>query len=210
MILPLYCDVAAATPRPAPAVTAPAAASAPTAPNAPQPAARPARPPARVELAVGVGIAGGSSNWTSDPAGYGAMTLGVRLFRIVTLFAGGALGYARVDQRLLTRLTFGVEVGGYILNRFYPRGYVAFVHQHEESLAAVAQEAGGALLGIGSGIRHRAGVHAGIGFDFVLTRRAAFDLTIGPDVSFTYLTYSSGPSFYVLAGATFAGHFRLF
>ncbi|HZF49713.1 MAG TPA: hypothetical protein VE093_13735 [Polyangiaceae bacterium] len=159
---------------------------------------------------VAVSAAGGSSDWSGDPVGYGGLRLGLRLFGILTPFAEGRLGYGKVDQRLLTFLSLGLEAGVLLQGRFYPRGFLAFVHQHEESMAAVAEEPFGAVLGIGPGIRHRAGVHFGAGFDFVIHRAAGFELTVGPELSGAYLTYSSGPNWYGMASASLGGSFRLF
>lgn len=191
------------------AVSAPTAISSPAPATAPAAASAPAAP-ARGELFVALGVSGGASDWSGDPLGYGGLALGMRLFRLVTPYVGVALGYGRVDERLLTRLSFGVDIGWTFAQRFRPRVYAAFVHQHEESLAAVSQEPFGAVLGIGLGIRHRAGVHAGLGFDFVIRTRPNYDITIGPDFSFMNLTYSSGPNWYYMAGVTASGHIRLF
>ncbi len=164
---------------------------------------------ARGELALGVGLEGGSSDWTGDPLAYGSGVMGLRILRVVRPYFGLAVGYARVDQRVLTRLTIGVSLSVPIADRFFPRVYVALVHQHEESLAALAQQAFGAILGIGTGIRHRAGVHMGLGFDVQLYRNPSTTLSLGPDLSAMYLTYSSGPAWYFTAGALLTGHFRM-
>jgi hypothetical protein len=178
-------------------------------PPPPPPASAPRA--TRGEVEVSYGLYGGASNWIGDVATYPtALIIGFRLFGIVTPYVGGALGYGAVDQRLLTRLSIGASVGYTIAHRFRPRAFVAVVHQHEESLAAVAQQPFGAVLGIGTGIRHRAGTHFGVGFDFIAWHGAGWDVSIGPDVSAMYLTYSSGPSWYLLAGGSIAGHFRLF
>lgn len=174
------------------------------------PVAAPAPVKPRGEILVAVGAAAGTSNWSGDPVGYGGLRLGLRLFRIVTPFVEGRLGYGRVDQRLLTMLSIGVEAGGYVQERFFLRGYLAFVHQHEESIAAVAEEPFGAVLGIGVGIRHRAGAQIGAGFDVVVHRGARYDLTIGPELTSVFLTYSSGPSWYGLIGVAGRAHFHLF
>lgn len=169
-----------------------------------------AAPPPRGELYADVSLAGGASDWSGDPVGYGALKLGLRLFGVVTPFVQGRAGYGSVDQRSLLFLSIGVE-GGYLLNeRFYPRGFVAFVHQHEESIAAVADHPIEASLGIGGGIRHRAGLQMGLGFDIVVHRAARFDITVGPEAAAVYLTYSSGPSWYGLLGAVGAMHFQVF
>jgi hypothetical protein len=90
--------------------------------------------------------------------------------------------------------------------------HIGFVHQHEESLAAVAQQPFGAVLGIGVGIRHRAGLHTGIGLDYVFRRRHNYDFSVGGEVTFTWFDpqYSVGPDFFIVADANIAAHFRLF
>jgi hypothetical protein len=165
---------------------------------------------ARGELEAGSNLAGGASTWAGDAVAYAGITAGMRFFRIVSGYAGIALGYGGVDERLLTRLSFGLSVGYTFADRFRPRAYVGIVHQHEESLAAVAQQAAGAIFGIGTGIRHRAGVHFGVGFDITLYHRGNVEFAVGPDVSAMYLTYSSGPSWYVIGGATATFHYALF
>ncbi len=141
--------------------------------------------------------------------GYGGFSVGLQLWRIVTPFVGASLGYARVDQRLLTRLTVGVDVGHTFADRYRPRLFAAFVHQHEESLASVAEQPFGAVLGIGDGIRHRAGAYFGAGFDWRFFRRGSLQLAVGPELSAMYLTYSSGPSWYLFGGISLTGQVRL-
>lgn len=187
---------------------APAAATPPA--GAEPSAAEVAPAPPRGELLVGIGVAGGSSGWSGDPVGYGDLKLGLRLFRVITPFVQGRLGYGRVDQRLLTFLSAGLEGGAYIQDRYFPRGFVAFVHQHEESMASVDEEPFGALLGVGPGIRHRVGVQLGLGFDFVVHRAARYDIKVGPEAMASYLTYSSGPNWYVILGVAGSAHFNLF
>jgi hypothetical protein len=168
------------------------------------------KPKSQAEIHAAISSSLGTSDWSGDPVGYGALRIGLRLFGVVTPFAQGRLGYGRVDQRLLTFLSLGVEAGVSLQDRFYPRGFLAFVHQHEESMAAVDEEPLGAVLGIGPGIRHRAGITFGAGFDVVIDRRGGFELTVGPELSGAYLTYSSGPNWYGVASVSLGGSFRLF
>jgi hypothetical protein len=170
----------------------------------------PREPAPRGELFVAVSSALGTTDWRTDVTGYGGLAVGLRLFGVVTPFAEGRLGYGSVDQRLLTFLSLGVRAGFYATDRVFPRAHVGFVHQHEESLAAVAEEPFGAVLGIGPGIRHRAGVQFGLGCDFTLLRRSKFTLALGPELVGAYLGYSSGPSLYGFVGANLGAHFALF
>jgi hypothetical protein len=160
-------------------------------------------------LHFSLGLAGGASTWRGDALGFAGFTVGLQLARVVTPYVGAALGYAVVDQRLLTRLTVGVDVGITLAGRYRPRLFAAFVHQHEESLAAVAQEPWGAVFGIGTGIRHRAGAHFGAGFDWNFYRRGTLDLSVGPELAAMALTYASGPSWYFFGGVTLGGRVHL-
>src|SRR5262249_45892947 len=96
VILPIAADVAAATIEPPPAMVAPARNREEIAPR---------RPP-RGEISVSYSLGGGDGDWGSDAVIFPAtITLGIRLFGVLTPFVGAGLGYGVVDQRLLTRLT---------------------------------------------------------------------------------------------------------
>jgi hypothetical protein len=142
--------------------------------------------------------------------GYGALELGLRLFRALTVFGMARMGYAPVDERILTMLSLGLEGGYPIRGRYFPYVRLGFVHQHEESVASAAADPLATPLGIGTGIRHRAGLQAGVGCDFVLRGGRRGDLTLGPEVTVAYLSYSSGPQFYGLVGLQAGGSLALF
>lgn len=166
--------------------------------------------PVRGELQARLGLSGGLSNWSGDPGGYGSLTLGMRLFGVAGPYFQGRLGYGAVDQRVLTFLSFGVE-GGFAANeKLFPRAFFGFVHQHEESMAAIDNEPAGALLGIGSGIRHRAGAQLGLGLDIKILDEPKYKITIGPELWAAYLGYSSGPNWYGQAGIVGSGHLPVF
>jgi hypothetical protein len=171
-----------------------------------------ARKPAKTrgELLVGLGVSAGLTDWSGDPVSYGALALGMRFYGIITPFAEARVGGGRVDQRMLTFLSIGVAATIPVSKKIAPRVFIGAVHQHEESLAAVAEAPFGALLGIGVGIRHRAGLQLGAGCDFRVYEKDKFVLAIGPELRGAYLTYSSGPSWYGQIGVAANGHFRLF
>jgi len=110
----------------------------------------------------------------------------------------------------LTFLSLGISAGFHATSRLYPRAFIGFVHQHEESMASVAEEPGGALLGIGPGIRHRAGLQFGLGCDYALLTKPKLTLSLGPELAFATLGYSSGPGLYGFFGANLSAHFALF
>ena len=172
--------------------------------------APPSAPRKRGELFVGLGGSAGLSDWSGDVVSYGALGLGLRLFDVITPFAEARVGVGRVDQRMLTYLSIGIAGTFHATKKIAPRAFVGAVHQHEESLAAVAEEPAGALVGIGVGIRHRAGVQLGVACDFTVYQKDRFILTVGPELRGAYLTYSSGPSWYGQIGVAANGHFHLF
>lgn len=182
-----------------------------TVPSAQLASAAPPRPrKTHGEIVLAIGVGPGGTDWRGDATGYGSLKLGLRLVRVVTLFGQARLGYGAVDQRMLTMLSLGIELSAPLGRVGYLRGFAAWVHQHEESGASIGNEPGGALFGIGTGIRHRAGVQAGLGFDAVVFRRPNYEFTVGPEAMFAWLTYSSGPTWFGLAGLTAGGHFRVF
>ncbi len=179
--------------------------------NAPMPAvvAPAPHPSPRGELVARFEDGLGASTWSGDFVSFAGLSFGLRLWRVVTPFVGATLGYGRVDQRLLTRLTMGVELGHTFARRFRPHLSAAFVHQHEESIAAVAQEPLGAVFGIGQGIRHRAGVALGGGLTVRVYQSERFEFGVGPDLGAMYLTYSTGPDWYFYGGVGLTGALRL-
>lgn len=196
----------------APAVDPAAAAVVDPAAAAVSPAAAPPAPspPRRVELLIKLALLGGGTTWQGDGLGYGSLLLAARLFRVVSIYGQARLGYARVDQRILTLLSVGLEGTYPIRNKYWPFLRLGFVHQHEESLAAAAQDPLGTLLGIGTGIRHRAGLHGSLGCDIAVWRGRRGDILLGPELAFSYLGYSSGPTFYGMAGIQASGSVALF
>ena len=205
---PVFSGAETTAPAAAPPVVDPNASAAPT----DQAATAPSLPMnrRRVELLASLGLSVGGSDWRGDALGYASVMLGVRLFRIVTPFGMLRMGYANVDQRLLTFLSLGLQFGYPVRNRAYPYGRLGFVHQHEESLAALAETPLGAVLGIGNAIRHRAGAQAALGCDFVLVRGRRGEVTLGPEVMLAYLGYSSGPNLYGSVGAQLGGSLSIF
>jgi hypothetical protein len=171
------------------------------------------RPP-RIELQAGIDLLGGGTSWRGDGVGYAGVTVALRFFRAIALYGQARLGYGGVDGRLLTPLSIGLQ-GGYPIvtsgkSRAWPYARLGFVHQHEEPLPAVVENLGGAILGIGAGIRHRAGLQAALGCDVVLLSGKRGELVLGPEVGLFYLGYSSGPDLYGFAGLQVGGNVTLF
>lgn len=132
--------------------------------------------PARAgDLQLDVGAGGLASTWRGDGGAFGSLKLGYRFLDLVAPYFLGRLGYAAVDQRMLTLVSLGGQLWGRVgAARPYLR--VGLVHQHEEPLVAVSADAFGALFGVGDGIRHRAGFEGALGVDFPVWKRGAWTL----------------------------------
>ncbi|MBK6693066.1 MAG: hypothetical protein IPG50_12820 [Myxococcales bacterium] len=149
----------------------------------------------KTALQAAVGATGGVSTWRGDPGGGGAFRLGLLLGGVVAPDVVTKLAYSLVDDRLLTVLSFGVT--GYLpLRVVRPYARLAFVHQHEESRAAIEDGPFNAALGVGAGIRHRAGGVASLGAEVPVMRRGRSFFTLGGDLSATHMPDGRGPSNY--------------
>ena len=97
-----------------------------------------------------------ASTWRGDFGGGGRLRFGYRFSKIVAVDLVGWEHLMAVDTRLDTGLTLGVT-GFLPLGTVRPSLRVYAIHQHEEGLVSFENEPGGAIFGIGAGIRHRAG-----------------------------------------------------
>jgi hypothetical protein len=116
------------------------------------------------EAQFDIGANLGASTWRGDWMAGGQLRLGYRFARVVAIDAMGWEQYATVDERMNTGLTLGVA--GYLpFARVRPFLRAFFIHQHEEGLVAVEEEPLGVIVGIGAGIRHRAGLGGTVGLE---------------------------------------------
>jgi len=112
---------------------------------------------------AGAGFIG--SSWRGDFGGVTNLRIGVRFIDLIAPYAQLSVGYAGVDERMLTTIALGAQIWApenWPL-RLYAR--VAALHQHEESMSVVAGAFGKALFGVGDGIRHRPGLELAAGVD---------------------------------------------
>jgi hypothetical protein len=133
------------------------------------------RPAHATEFQLKTGLLGETSTWRDDPAATGALSLGLRFSDLVSVYFQGRVGYAGVDQRMLTMVQIGGQIYGR-LGRVRPFFRFGLVHQHEESWAAVNGDVFGALFGVGDGIRHRGGFEwaGGVEVPFAKVKRTQF------------------------------------
>ncbi len=181
-------------------LASPLALAQPTSPEASSPPSSYVQPASvqfpKTALQAGVGPTGLASTWRGDGGAGGSGRLGLLLFGVIAPDAVVRLSYATVDDRLLTVLSFGLT--GYVpLRIIRPYARAAFVHQHEESRAAIAEAPGNAALGVGPGIRHRAGFAGALGAEAPIAQRGRSTFTFGGDVTASHFPDPRGPSTYV-------------
>jgi len=154
------------------------------------------------EFDLALGLDAADSDWDEDRLSYGTFKAGYRFaglpwFQLTYI---GKLGYATVDERMLTYLSFGPEVRPALFDavRPYMRGTV--VHQHEENVDAAQEQPFQALVGVGDGIRHRAGVAGAVGLEMPFAQHRVGDFYASLDLSATYFPDDRGPHRYLTAG----------
>lgn len=158
-------------------------------------------PPAHAaEVQLATGPSASASTWRGDGALSGALKIGMRYADVIAIDTLSRLGYANVDQRMLTYLSLGLSVYGRVAKDFRPFGRLALVHQHEEPVSNVRHDAFGALMGVGDGIRHRAGPSASIGVDWTVRREGNTEVVLGVDANTTWFPDPRGPELYVGGG----------
>lgn len=129
-----------------------------------------------VELQTAVGTNTFASTWRNDFGMGGQLRLGVRFAHVFAIDFVGWEAFAGIDRRLNTGLSFGIA--GYLpLRVVHPYARLFALHQHEESLVSVESAPAGVVLGIGAGIRHRAGAGLSLGAEIPFKRTANDKMT---------------------------------
>ena len=153
-------------------------------------------------------MVGGSSSWPGDPAILSELRLGFRFMETGALYVQSGLGYAPVNQRELVQIAFGGQLWLRVW-KLKPFVRLAVIHQHEESTASWKNDFGESLLGIGNGIRHRAGAEAALGMDFPFYRSQKVEIDGSIEASSPWYPDDRGPHFYVFGGLGLGVHYAL-
>lgn len=151
------------------------------------------------EVMVAAGPTGVVTNWRSDYGVGPSLRFGYRIARVVAIDSVLQSSYATVDQRMLSYVSLGATLYG----RFgivRPHARLAAVHQHEEPLVAIKADPGSVLLGVGDGIRHRAGATLSLGADVVVYAKERVEWFLGGAASGTYFPDTRGPQGLVAVG----------
>lgn len=169
----------------------------------------PSRPPKpALEATADSLLSAGASTWRGDALAQSSLRLGVRIHDLLGLQLQSRAGYGGVNDRALIAVAFGAQVWGR-LGPVRPYARASLVHQHEEPLDSVRARPLEAIVGVGEGIRHRAGAEGAVGLEYTFLREKNFELTAAVDVAAPYFPDERGPAFYVLGGVGFGLHHSL-
>jgi hypothetical protein len=166
-----------------------------------------AKPPS-VDIEGALGPGASASSWRGDAAVQTSLFLGLRFADLFSIDTLTRLGYATVDDRVLTYLSFGVTMFGRVW-KLRPYARLALVHQHEETRSAISDDPGGAAFGVGNGIRHRGGFGGSLGVQIPLAQVRATEIFTGGDATSTYFPDPRGPAVYWGASLWLGANFRL-
>jgi hypothetical protein len=157
--------------------------------------------PARAgELDVAGGLGATTSAWDDDTGTSSSLKVGYffdGLPWLAPIFLA-RFELVPVDDRMVHYFSLGAEAR----HRLGPlRGYLrlGLVHVHEESRSAFEDHPFQSILGIGDGLRHRAGGNAGLGLELPVLRRGASDLYVVLDLGGTAFADDRGPAWYASA-----------
>lgn len=156
------------------------------------------------ELDVALGLDAADSDWEEDHLSYGTFKAGYRFAGLpwLQLTYIGKIGYATVDERLLTYLSLGPEVRPQLFDSVRPYARALVVHQHEENVDAAENQPYQSLVGVGDGIRHRGGVAGGLGLEIPIVEHQKGDMYGSIDLAATYFPDDRGPHRYLTAGVS--------
>ncbi|MGH7284183.1 MAG: hypothetical protein ACRELY_21870, partial [Polyangiaceae bacterium] len=162
----------------------------------------------KTEAFLATAYEGGSSSWPGDPVALSELRLGFRFMETGALYVQSGIGYAPVNNRELVQ----IALGGQLWLRLWkvkPFVRAAVIHQHEESTAAWKSDFGESLLGIGNGIRHRAGAEGALGVDIPFYRGDKVEVDGSVEMSAPWYPDNRGPHFYLLGGLGLGIHYAL-
>ena|SRR5688572_7228608 len=144
------------------------------------------------ELQIALGAAGEATTWEGDSAVYSSLQIGWRFRERVSIDFLGRLGYGQVDDRMLTYFSVGAGLWGR-WGSTRPHLHLGVVHQHEEPIAVLEANPFEALLGVGDGIRHRAGGQISAAIDLPIGRLWRHPLFLSLGLQATRFIDDRGP-----------------
>ncbi len=161
------------------------------------------------ELDLNLGLQATTTEWPKDHGGGASLDLGYWITEHFGVKYIGKEHYAMVDDRLMSYLSLNAAAH-HDFGRVTVTGTAGVVHQHEETRAALMDAPFSAALGIGDGIRHRAGGRAGISLAVPMFAYSRGDAYLAIDLDATLFSEDTrGPRWMSSGGVSFGFTFDL-
>ncbi len=161
------------------------------------------------ELDLNVGLQATTTEWPEDHGGGASLDLGYWFTEHFGVKYIGKEHYAVVDDRFMTYLSINAAVH-HDFGAVTVTGTAGAVHQHEETRAALMEAPFSAALGIGDGIRHRAGGRAGVSLAVPVFAYSRGEGYVAFDLDATMFTEDTrGPRWMSSGGVSFGFTFDL-
>ncbi len=155
------------------------------------------------ELDLNVGLQATTTEWPEDHGGGASLDLGYWFTEHFGVKFIGKEHYAVVDDRLMTYLSLNAAAH-HELGRVKVTGAAGVVHQHEETRETLMEAPFSAALGIGDGIRHRAGGRAGVSLGVPVFAYSRGEGYLAFDLDVTMFTEDTrGPRWMSSGGVSF-------
>jgi hypothetical protein len=159
-----------------------------------------AGPASAGELDLDAGLTATTTAWPGDHGGGAALDASYWFRPWIGASFVGKEQYATVDDRVLSYFSVNVAAR-YPAGPLRLTGTLGLVHQHEEPRAALMDSPVEAALGVGDGIRHRAGGRAGLSIALPVKQLAKGDVYVALDLDATvFADDDRGPRWMMGAG----------
>lgn len=137
------------------------------------------------ELDMNLGLQATHTAWDDDHGGGPTLTASYLFRPWIGISFLGKEHYGTVDDRLMSYFSLNA-IFRVPIDRFRLSGTAGFVHQHEQTRAAIEAQPLASAFGVADGMRHRMASRAGAQLALPFRDRAKGDWYIGLDLDATY------------------------
>jgi hypothetical protein len=152
------------------------------------------------ELDLNLGLQSTHTEWSGDTGGGPTLTAGYLFKPWLGAAFVGKEHYGKIDDRLMSYFSLNVLFRTKV-ERFRLSGTAGFVHQHEETRAAIEEQPIASAFGVADGMRHRMASRVGGQLALPFRDRAKGDWYVALDLDGTYFAEATrGPQWMTSIG----------
>jgi hypothetical protein len=156
-----------------------------------------------------VGAMAGSSSAANDPVATTTTKIGWCFSDFIGPYFLSRLGYAGRSERTIITLSIGMQIWGRI-GSLRPYARASIMHQHEETIASIVADPGGAVVGIGAGVAHRSGPEGAVGVDIPIQQSKKLAVYITLEAVGDWFPDPRGPALYAFGSGAVSARYSLF